>query len=233
MNNQDILFAGLMGVKAVKTLERLDIVQNELTKHVFPPIPFLPFRNITGVQEVSIGAQSNIWKADHQVTQRNLWEADPEQSEDHQFFPLSFSFFESGTKWLFPYEPLISISGGSNIVKRNVAKNGTDERGKQLTGTIKERWSQKDFDITITGVLMGKKLRGKPEDCYPKAQMNSLFEFLTAQKEIYVFCHLFEPLGINRIVIEDYSFPFTKGENVQAYEIKAVSDSIHKLLIEV
>ena len=166
MNNQDILFASIMGSKAIQTLERLDIVENELTKHVLPPFPFLPFRNISGVQEVRQDyPQSNIWNKDSQVTKRNIWEADTELSADQQFFPLSFMFAENGAKWLFPYEPLISISGGNNIVKRNVAKNG------KVSGTIKEHFSQKDFDITITGFLIGKNLKGKPEDCYPNDQM--------------------------------------------------------------
>jgi hypothetical protein len=223
MNNTDILFASIIGGKAFETLERLELVENELTKHVLPAIPFLPFRDTIQIQNKT---QNNGFKA-------TIWEADSPQPKEKQFFPLSFSFSESGVNWLFPYEPLVSISGGNNIVKRNVSKIGTDKKGNLLTGTIKERWSQKDYEITITGVLIGKKLNGRPEDCYPKKKLTELFEFLTAQKIIYCYCHLFEPLGINQLVIEDFSFPFTKGENVQAYEIKAVSDSNHKLLLEI
>jgi hypothetical protein len=219
MNNQDILFASLMGSKAIQTLERLDIVQNELTKHVLPTIQFLPFRNISGVQEVN------------QATQSNIWEADPPQSYDKQFFPLLFSFTEDGVKWLFPYEPLISVSGGNEILKTKVAKlrNAT---GIQQSGTIKQRIRPKDYQITITGVLIGKKLIGKPEDCYPKDQLKPLLEFLKSAKEVWVFCPLLELLGINKIAIEDYSFPFTKGQNVQAYEIKALSDYDYNLIIK-
>jgi hypothetical protein len=75
-------------------------------------------------------------------------------------------------------------------------------------------------------------MRGRPEDCYPDKQMTDLFEFLKHTKEIFVYSHPLERLGITRIVIEDYSFPFTKGENVQAYEINALSDYNHSLLIE-
>jgi hypothetical protein len=28
------------------------------------------------------------------------------------------------------------------------------KQGDRLTGTIKERWNRKDFDITVTGVLI-------------------------------------------------------------------------------
>lgn len=219
MNNQDILFASLMGSKAIKTFERLDIVESELTKNVFPPIQFLPFRNITGVKEVNLAEQNN------------LWEADQEQSKKQQFFPLSFSFTEKGQQWLFPYEPLISISGGNEIIKTKVSRI-SDANGNTSSGTIKQRIVPKDYEITITGVLIGKKLKGKPEDCYPKEQLKTLLNFLKATKEVYVFCPILELLGINKIAIEDFSFPFTKGENVQAYEIKAFSDFTYNLIIK-
>lgn len=219
MNNKDILFASLMGSKALETLGRLDIVQNELTKHVLPEIQFLPFRNISAVQEV------------RQATQSNIWEADTQQSQEQQFFPLLFSFTEDGAKWLFPYEPLISVSGGNEILKSNVAKM-RNAKGIQQSGTIKTRISPKDYEITITGVLIGKKLIGKPEDCYPKDQLKPLLEFLKVAKEVWVFCPLLELLGINKIAIEEYSFPFTKGQNVQAYEIKALSDYEYNLIIK-
>ena len=47
-----------------------------------------------------------------------------------------------------------------------------------------------------------------------------------------VYCEPLQLLGINRIVIEEMSFPFTKGENVQAYEISALSDFDFNLLLE-
>ncbi|WP_269686504.1 DUF6046 domain-containing protein [Flavobacterium lacustre] len=219
MNNQDILFASLMGSKAIKTLERLDIVENEITKHVFPPIQFLPFRNITGIKEVN------------QAEQKYIWEADPEQSKEQQFFPLSFSFTEKGTQWLFPYEPLISVLGGNEIGKTKVARIN-DTSGNKLIGTIKQRIAPKDYEITITGVLIGKKLKGKHEDCYPKEQLRLLLNFLKVTKDVWVFCPLLELLGINKIAIEEFSFPFTKGENVQAYEIKAFSDFDYNLIIK-
>lgn len=228
MNNQDILFAGLMGSKALETLARLDIVQNELTKHVLPVIPFLPFQNKTGI-ETAVSSQNNtVFKSQSSIVGRQ----DPQISEERQFFPLSFSFEASNTKWLFPYEPLISINGGNNIVKRSVAKQGAEKNGMPMTGTIKERWSQKDYEITITGLLFGDLMKGKPEDCYPQTQLTKLLSFLTQAGTIKVFSHPLEILGINRIVIEDFSFPFTKGENAQAYEIKALSDCNYNLLVE-
>lgn len=220
MDNNDILFASLVGSKLVKMVPRLTAVQNELMKHVLPPIPFLPFRNSEGIAVVD--------KTDDvQFT----WEADRPISEEQQFFPLSMSIDEGKNFFRLPYEPLISITGKNVIAKRRVAK-WTEDKKDQLTGTIKERWSQDDYEITITGVLLGAFEKGKYEDCYPKDDFEKLKKILTNAKEIRVNCAPLELLGINKIVIDDFSFPFTKGENVQAYEIKACSDYSYNLLME-
>lgn len=213
----DLYFAGLMGSKAVGLIQRAGIVQNELAKRVLPPIPFLPLKNENNVGDVNSEG----------YTINNNWSQAESVPESKQFFPLSFSFTEGGQKWTFPYEPMINVSSGNNIVKRNVAK-----QGKEQIGTIKERWSRKDFDISVTGVLMGSLLKGTVEDCFPKKQLAELFQFLINSKEIFVYSPLLEEFGITKVVVEDYSFPFTKGENVQAYELKLTSDDSYNLLIK-
>lgn len=220
MGNQELLFASLVGSKIVKMVPALESVQNELMKRVLPPIPFLPFRNEDGVIEVN------------SEQYENLWQADAPQSEAQQFFPLSLSIDKGETWFRLPYEPLISISGKNTIAKRKVAKWNADV-SKQMTGTIKERWSQDDYEITITGALMGSILTGNVEDCFPRADFEKLRKVLTHSKEIEVACPIFELLGINKIAVDDFSFPFTKGENVQAYEIKACSDFSYNLLMEI
>lgn len=220
MGNTDILFASLVGSKIIEMVPRLTEVQNELMKHVLPPIPFLPFRNKQGIAVVEK-------TEDEQFT----WEADRPVSEEQQFFPLSLSIDEGKTYFRLPYEPLISISGKNVIAKRKVAKWNA-ENSKQLTGTIKERWSQDDYEITITGALFGAIERGNYEDCYPRADFEKLKKVVTNSKEIWINSPPLELLGINKIVVDDFSFPFTKGENVQAYEIKACSDYSYNLLME-
>lgn len=215
LDNRDILFASLMGSQAVGLIQRSNIVQNELSKRVLPPIPFLPLKNETEIANAG------------SYTIENNWQVNDSTPESKQFFPLSFSFTEGGQKWLFPFEPMINISSGNNIIKRNVAK-----QGEKLIGTIKERWSRKDFDIQVTGVLMGNMLQGTPEQTFPREQMERLFEFLKHSKEFFVYCHPLEILGITKVVVEDYSFPFTKGENVQAYDLKLTSDFAYNLLIK-
>lgn len=215
LTGKDLIFASLMGSNAVGTIQRTQLVQNELSKHVLPPIPFLPIQNSTTIANTSVNP---TWQ---------LNQADAETPEEKQFFPLSFSFTENGQKWLFPYEPMINTSSGNSIIKRNVAK-----QGDKLIGTIKSRWSRKDFEFSVTGVLMGNLLSGSVEDCFPRKQMESLFAFLKHNKEFYIYCAPLEIMGVTKVVVEDYSFPFTKGENVQAYDLKLVSDFSYNLLIK-
>lgn len=218
LDKQDLLFAGLMGSKAVNLIQNANIVNNELINRVLPVIPFLPVKN----------EKNNVTsKTGHAINAEDNWTTRDSIESEKQFFPLTFSLKENGQKWLFPYEPMINISSGNSIVKRNVAK-----QGDKLTGTIKERWNRKDFDITITGVLIGSIMQGKPEDCFPREQFVKLFEFLRHSKEIFIYCHPLDLLSITKVVVEEYSFPFTKGENVQAYELKLTSDYSYELLIK-
>lgn len=200
LDNKDILFTSLVGTKVAESIPRFSTIQNELAKHVLPPIPFLPLQKTSDWQKT--------------------------QQKKQQFFPLSFSLTEKGTKYLLPYETMISINGKNQVIKRSVAK------GNKIPGKIKERWSQDDYEITITGVLIGDYETGPVENCYPESDFRELKKYLTAEQAIWVFCEPLSILGINKIVIEEFNFPFTKGENVQAYEIKAVSDFDYALVLE-
>lgn len=218
LDKQDLLFAGLMGNRAVNLIQNANIINSDLSNKVLPVIPFVPVKN--NPNNVAI-------KPGHAINVEGNWTVNGGIDEQQQFFPLSFSFTENGQRWLFPYEPMINITSGNNIVKRNVAK-----QGDKLIGTIKERWSRKDFDITVTGVLIGSIMQGKPEDCFPKEHFRNLFDFLRHTKELFVYCYPLDLLGITKVVVDDYSFPFTKGENVQAYELKLTSDYSYELLIK-
>lgn len=133
--------------------------------------------------------------------------------------PLSFGLTEK-SEWMFPIEPLISISGKNVIVKRSVAK-------PEGRGTIKERWAEDDLRISIQGSFVSPDL-----SVYPEKDVQQLMYYIRQRQPIYVKNELLAMLNIHRIVIESFSFPFTKGENVQNYTIEAVSDELYNLLIE-
>lgn len=131
-------------------------------------------------------------------------------------FPLYFSQ-EGGQWWLLPYEPQVTIQGTNVLVKKQVQKGA-------VRGTIKERWAQGDYTLTISGIMMGEG--GK----YPEEDVKKLRSFCEAGK-ILVKSPQMELFSINQIVVEDWSIPFTAGQANQAYTINAVSDDIYKLLL--
>lgn len=123
-------------------------------------------------------------------------------------------------EWKLPVEPLISIQGRNVIVKRNVAKS-------LYRGTIKERWAEDDFSISIQGSFVHQDM-----DTYPEADVQRLMYYVNQKQSLYVKNELLAMLGINQIVIESYALPFSKGENVQNYSINAFSDDTYNLFIE-
>lgn len=129
---------------------------------------------------------------------------------------------KENAEWMFPIEPLISISGKNIIVKRNVAK------ANNFRGSIKERWSEDDFSISIQGSFREDDFKK-----YPESDIQDLMYYLNQRQSLYVKNELLQLLDIHQIAIESYSFPFTKGENVQNFSIDAVSDDKYKLFIDV
>lgn len=144
-------------------------------------------------------------------------------------FPLSIklkSQLESDW-WLLPTEPIISLGGGNELIRRNVSKVSTGSGQKRLRGSIKERWAQDDYTISIDGLFT------KFDDwTYPQDDVQKLRGMLEAREAIDVKCQLLEIFGIGRMVVEKYDFPFTKGEENQAYRITAYSDDDWDLFIK-
>lgn len=215
LTNENILIASLLGSKVVEKIPRFEKVANYMETHVGFPIPFLPIRNEVKIEEVDgfeVGA---------------VGQGPTPLLEDQQFFPFSFKKPTEEQWFMLPWEPMLSIEGRNKVVRRYVAKQGTNN-----IGSVKERFSTDDFDITITGTLFGLQESGKPAETYPREDMERLREYLVSAEALEVRCEPLQILGINRIVVDSMSFPFTKGENVQAYEIKAWSDFDFQLLIE-
>ena len=132
--------------------------------------------------------------------------------------PLSLRLEEPGAReWLLPLEPMISLTG-RHIIKRRQVNKGL------IRGSIKERWAQDDYEITIEGVFIGTDGR------YPEADVARLKNFCEAAS-VTALSPLLEVFGISRLVIESWEMPFTAGAANQNYTIKAYSDDIYKLLL--
>ena len=121
-------------------------------------------------------------------------------------------------KFTLPFDPIISVSGQNKITRRYVAKSKTK-------GSIKELWSQDDYNISISGVLCGDENTGINE------YINKLQKYCEAKESIHITNDILNNgFRINRIAIESYDFPFTKGLEYQSFSIKAYSDDACNLL---
>lgn len=109
--------------------------------------------------------------------------------------------------------------GENIIVKRQVSKG-------KIRGSIKERWTQDDYQIKIEGALINLT-----QNDYPRKDVQKLKSICESAK-LKVRCPLFELYSINQIVVESYEFPFTAGVQNQAYSISAYSDDTYKLLLK-
>lgn len=121
--------------------------------------------------------------------------------------------------WMLPFEPLISINGRNIIIKKQINKG-------QVRGSVKERWVQDDYSISISGLLMSTE-----ERAYPSHDVQRLRR-LCEKSKLEVSSPLLELFSISHIVVESYDFPFTKGVRNQTYNITACSDDIYKLLLK-
>ena len=186
-----------------------------LAGHVLPPLPF-PY---TGSGDVVSGADGE-YNADVITTGSG---DNPSYTifGTPMCFPLSIKLSNGNDDWwLLPTEPIITLGGGNIVAKSNVAKS-------KLRGSIKERWSTDDYTISIEGLLTRFD-----QWTYPQDDVARLRAIVEARDTIDVKCQLFEIFGIGKIVVEKYDWPFTKGEENQAYRLSVVSDDDWDLLIK-
>lgn len=125
--------------------------------------------------------------------------------------------------WLLPYEPLVAVRGRNVVTKRAIAKQQDNSYG-----TVKEVWTQDDYQVLITGKLFDF---ARPKE-YPGEMVSKMSGFFTMKKPLYIRNELLDLLGISRLVVEDWEFPPTPNIVYQDFAIRAVSDQNFNLLIE-
>ncbi len=124
---------------------------------------------------------------------------------------------EENPYWELPIDPVITVSCRNEIVKRNVLK--VKQNNVERRGSVKELWTQGDYEISISGVLINNN-----DNLLPDEDLRKLRAFCEHRGAIEVQSPLFTIFNITKICIESYDFPFTKGMENQMYSIKAVSD---------
>jgi hypothetical protein len=120
-----------------------------------------------------------------------------------------------------PNEPTVLITGKKNIVKTALA-------GNTQSGTVKELISVEDYDIVIRGIAINTDSKFT----YPEDQIKAIHELFLLNEAHFIDCGLTALLGIDKLVIEEITFPEMIGiQHAQAYELKCVSDNDFELVI--
>ena len=181
----------------------------------------LPFRNIVVVSKGSNDKYAyenvdTIRKPDDGEMEKGL------SNLGDNFFQCPLSFMIDGEEWRLPVDPLVSVSGKNVIKRRYVAKSSN-------RGSIKECWSQDDYDVNISGVIIAEDAVKLAEHLSNLRKVCNMAESVEIVSE---FLNNPSTFGINRIAIESYDFPFTKGLENQSFTIKAYSDDSYMLLEE-
>lgn len=150
----------------------------------------------------------------------NTWTGSPLSGMDGGYSqcPLAIGTKRLGM-WKLPFDPMIGVQGRNIISRRYVAKS-------QRRGSIKELWSMDDWDIDISGVLMS-------DNEEELQQMVGRFRgYCQVGEPLIVECeYLSEAFDIQRMVVESYNFPHTKGLTTQTYTLRCYSDEDYDLLI--
>lgn len=170
--------------------------------------PFIPYKDLVLVgnsDQVEASAEMQAALAAGLVENTN-WIA-----------PLSFKV-DGELEFRFPFDPILSLSSKNIITRRYVNKSG-------IRGSIKEHWSQDDWEITIQGVMI------QENETLRNDKITQLRRYLNHGGAISVTCGVLNGLDIQRIVVESYDFPFTKGVENQAFVIKGYSDEDYTLLV--
>lgn len=133
---------------------------------------------------------------------------------------LSFSIDGGASVILLSLPVIISVSGGNEIIRRTIAK------AKDFQGTVKERWTKKDKEIKISGVIIGDE-----SGVYPKDEVKDLLSVCEHTNDVLVYSKVLKYLGITNIAILDWELTHTDGMENQEFSIRAVSDYQVKLFL--
>lgn len=155
-------------------------------------------------------ASSNIT-----VLENDSYEAGDENGEGTGLLGLPIFqriYFDDAGDVIELSDALVDVSLPRNIVKTQV--NG-------LNGTVKEFVSNGDYEITIRGFLIGSNPYKAPEKEIRKFRKY----FTDKTKALSVTGKIFDLLGIDKIVVENWTLPqLPTYINIRPFELKCVSD---------
>jgi hypothetical protein len=113
---------------------------------------------------------------------------------------------------------LITVSMTKNIVKTAI-------QGRN--GTFKEYVSDGDYSISIRGILTTNNANQ-----YPKADMQVLYDLLTASEPLEAVSDYLAVFGVQNLVVESFNIPQVEAfYNTQPFEITCSSDEPLELFL--
>lgn len=136
----------------------------------------------------------------------------------HPYFQtLKVADKKTGEQFVFPNEPLISLSLTKTIVE-------TATVGKERRGTVKEYICTEDYELNIKGICINQEPEKRDE--YPTEQVQELQRLFEINDSLEVIENPFLLLfGVQNIVLKEISWEEMAGEQgLQKYTITAVSD---------
>lgn len=130
--------------------------------------------------------------------------------------------------YVTPYtEPKNRIRFDTVLCEVSQTKNIVTTAVVGRAGTIKEYISDGDFSIKIRGHIVEQSHN------YPEQKVRETILLLFIKEHIEVISDYLRMFDISQIVITDYSFSQKEGtENVQFFEISALSDTPENLIID-
>tara|TARA_R110002111_G_scaffold140072_4_gene206030 strand:- start:826 stop:1458 length:633 start_codon:yes stop_codon:yes gene_type:complete len=124
------------------------------------------------------------------------------------YMPLVLEGIDGIEDYLFD-SAFVEISRQKNIVITNVQGRDT---------SVKEFINNGDFTIAVTGIIAQKEIG------YPKDLVSHFNEFMSYKGSIPIIHEVLNMLGINEIVITDYSLPADNLANAQQYSFNAINE---------
>lgn len=132
------------------------------------------------------------------------------------YMPLVLESVDGIDDYLFD-SAFVEISRQKNIVITNVQGRDT---------SVKEFINNGDFTITVSGIIAQREIG------YPKDLVSQFNEFMSYKGSVPVVHEVLNMLGVNEIVVTDYSLPADNFANAQQYSFNAISEVPAILRIE-
>lgn len=138
-------------------------------------------------------------------------------------------------------EAIMTVTQPKNIIKTPI---------QGVNGTIKEYISDGDFSIVIDGILIGETLEGQQDsntnnqdvqaqvlqkedigNNYPTRDVKQFVSLMKVPQEITVRSNYLEAIGVDLMVVENWSLPQARGaSNYQPFSIRCSSETIINLV---